>query len=42
MGKQKELEQYRKKIIEIVEQTEDVWILKIIHNFIVKMIKEGD
>lgn len=33
---------YKEKIIEMVEQIEDAWILKAIHNFIVGMAKEGD
>lgn len=33
---------HREKIIEIVNQIEDVWILNQIHKFIINMTKEGD
>lgn len=33
---------YRRNIIKIVQNTEDVWILKQILRFIKNMIKEGD
>ena len=37
-----EVKWYRERIIDMVNQIEDVWILKTVHNFIVGMIKEGD
>lgn len=33
---------YREKIVEMVEQVEDVWILEQIHKFVINMTKEGD
>lgn len=33
---------YKKKIINIVNQIEDVWILEQIHKFVINMTKEGD
>lgn len=38
----REEEFYREKIIDMVNQIENVWILKTIHNFIVGMTKEGN
>lgn len=38
----KEKEWYREKIIEMVNQINDAWILKTIHAFVVGMTKEGD
>ena len=32
---------YRDKIVEMIGRVKDEWILKIIHNFITEMIKEG-
>ncbi len=33
---------YRKKIVEMVGQIEDVWILEQIHKFVINMTEEGD
>ena len=33
---------YRKKIVEMVGQIEDVWILEHIHKFVIHMTEEGD
>ena len=38
----KEKEWYREKIVEMVEQIEDVWILEQIHKFVINMTEEGD
>lgn len=33
---------YKEKIISMVNQIEDIWILEQIHKFIINMTKEGD
>lgn len=33
---------YREKIIEMVGQIEDVWILEQIYKFVINMTEEGD
>ncbi len=37
-----EVKQCRKKIVEMVGQIEDLWILEQIHKFAVNMTEEGD
>lgn len=33
---------YREKIVEMVGEIEDVWILEQIHKFVINMTEEGD
>ena len=37
-----EVKWYREKIVDMVSQIEDVWILKVIYNFVIGMKKEGE
>lgn len=38
----REKEWYMEKIVEIVDQIDDIWILNQIHKFAINMTKEGD
>lgn len=37
-----EVNRHRKKIIEMTNRIDDIWILEIIHKFVEGMTKEGD
>lgn len=41
-GHDAETEKYREKIAEAANSIQDAWILKVIHDFIIGMTKEGD